>query len=332
MDRGRCHLIVIVMAALAWLVGTPARAAEPALALETKIPLGDVGGRIDHLAVDLDHRRLFVAELGNDSVGVVDLDTKRVAQRIGKLSEPQGVAYLPPLDTLAVANASDGSVRFFSGPGLEFAGRIELKDDADNIRVLPDARTIAVGFGSGGLALIDVARRARLRDIPLKDHPEAFQLEPGGARLFVNVPDGREIAEVDWQQGRQLASWRVPDARANFPMAFVAPRRQVIAVFRNPARLVALAADGGAVQASVATCGDADDVFHDARRDRLYVVCGEGAVDVLAAAGTGYRALSRIKTVSGARTGLFVPALDRLYVAVRARGAEPAAIWVFTPE
>jgi DNA-binding beta-propeller fold protein YncE len=329
MDRGRCHFIVIVVAALGWLVA-PA-AAEPALVLEAKIPLGDVGGRLDHLAIDLDHHRLFVAELGNDSVGVVDLDGRRVAQRIGRLSEPQGVAYLPPLNTLAVANASDGSVRFFGGPALDFVGRIELKDDADNIRVMPDAKTIAVGYGSGALAVIDVARRARVRDILLKDHPEAFQLEPGGTRLFVNVPDAGEVAEVDWQQGRQLASWHVRDVGLNFPMAFVASRRQVVAVFRSPARLVVLAADGGTVQSSVTTCGDADDVFHDAQRDRLYVICGDGAVDVLAADGAGYRELSRIKTVSGARTGLFAPALNRLYVAVRARGGEPAAIWVFKP-
>ena len=78
------------------------------------------------------------------------------------------------------------------------------------------------------------------------------------------------------------------------------------------------------------TCGDVDDLFIDARRQRIYVICGEGFVDVFDARDKLPR-LGRVPTVEGARTGLFVPDLDRLYVAVRARGREPAALWVFQP-
>src|SRR5215468_10572215 len=79
------------------------------------------------------------------------------------------------------------------------------------------------------------------------------------------------------------------------------------------------------------TCGDADDVFVDPRRRRVYVSCGEGVVDVLEQSDTGYRHVARVPTVSGARTSLYVPEIDRLFVAVRARSIEAAAIWVFRP-
>jgi DNA-binding beta-propeller fold protein YncE len=305
--------------------------AQPALELEAKIPLGDVSGRIDHLSIDLEHNRLFVAELGNDTVGVVDLQQRRVAQRLDKLREPQGVAYVPAVGTLVVANAKDGSVRFYSGSPLAPVGQLDLKDDADNIRVLPDGRTVIVGYGSGGLAVIDAAERARRADIALKEHPEGFQIDPASQHVFVNVPDNREIAVVDRAQGRQIASWNVPNARSNFPMALIGTRGEVVSVFRSPSRLVRLRASDGKVIDSQDTCGDADDVFHDAKRDRLYVTCGEGTVDVLRADGPAYVRLGRIPTNSGARTGLFVPELDRLFVAVRARGSEPAAIWIFKP-
>jgi hypothetical protein len=87
----------------------------------------------------------------------------------------------------------------------------------------------------------------------------------------------------------------------------------------------------GKREASVETCRDADDVFFDARRHRLYVSCGEGVIDVLGPDGSGQARLARVPTVSGARTSLFVPATDRLYLAVRATGSEPAGIWVFRP-
>jgi hypothetical protein len=61
------------------------------------------------------------------------------------------------------------------------------------------------------------------------------------------------------------------------------------------------------------------------------VICGAGYVDVLAARGDTYERVTRISTVSGARTGLFVPELDRLFVAARARGSAPAAVWEFRP-
>src|SRR5258708_7821570 len=135
--------------------------------LESKIPLGDVSGRIDHLAIDLSRRRLFVAELGNNTVSVVDLNEKKVQHVITGLKEPQGVGYVPSSDTLFVANAGDGSVLLFRGADYEAAGRIELGDDADNIRVDIASNRAFVGYGNGALAVIDPATNGKIADIPL---------------------------------------------------------------------------------------------------------------------------------------------------------------------
>ena len=157
-------------------------AEPPLLQLETKIPLGDVRGRIDHLAIDLARRRLFVAELGNDSIGIVDLKNDKLLRTISGFKEPQGVAYLPEVDTLYVANAGDGSVQLLQGESYGQAGRIELGKDADNIRVDPNANRVFVGYGDGALAVIDPASRSKIAAIPLPAHPESFQLARAGWR------------------------------------------------------------------------------------------------------------------------------------------------------
>lgn len=329
--RPGCRARTLLGAAGLLIAGAAAASAEPALEREATIPLGDVGGRIDHLAIDLDHRRVFVAELGNDSVGVVDLDRRRVVQRITAVREPQGVAYLPTLETLVVASGKTGTVTFYAGQPLAPAGRVDLKDDADNVRVLPDGRSVVVGYGDGGLAVIDVAARAVIGDIRLEAHPEGFQIDPNGSRIVVNLPDARAIAVVDHALRRQVARWAVPDARANFPMVWLGGRDEIVSVFRSPARLIRFRVSDGAVLSREAACGDADDVAHDAGRDRLYVICGDGTVQVLRGGEQGPVELERTGTVPGARTGLFVPELDRLLVAVRAHGGEPAAIWIFKP-
>ena len=331
----RFRIIVTLFSAAVVLSGVGSIAvAQPAetapLHLEAKIPLGNVHGRIDHMAVDLKRQRLFVAELGNDTVGVVDLANLKLLRTIAGLKEPQGVGYEPSTDTLYIANAGDGSVRLLEGNEYKSAGQIELGSDADNVRVDTAANRIFVGYGSGALAVIDPTTRSKVGDIKVKAHPEGFQIDHDAGQVFVNVPDAHGIAVVDRASQRQTGKWPIPDHRA-FPMALDPVRRQVLVIFRAPAELGVFSMTAGKLITTAETCGDADDLFIDAKRGRVYVSCGAGFVDVLEASGMTYRRAARIPTVSGARTSLFVPELDRLLVAVRTTSAEPAAIWVFRP-
>jgi len=308
----------------------PAHAADSAaLELESKIPLGEVRGRIDHLAFDPNRLRVFVAELGNDSVGVVDLKERKTVRTLTGLKEPQGIGYLPSTDTVYVANSSDGSVRLFQGPDLNAAGRIDLGDDADNVRVNDVAQQVLVGYGDGALAILDAVTHSKVADVSLKAHPESFRA--GRQRIYVNVPRAHEIAVIDQIARKQIGSWPTGELSANFPLALDESHQRVLAVFRHPAMLAAFQAQDGKRVAIEPTCGDSDDLFVDAKRNLIYVICGEGYVDVLAPRGQGYASRGRIATLSGARTGLFVPEIDRLIVAARARGSESAAVWVLRP-
>ncbi len=309
-----------------------ATAAEPEpFSLEARIPLGDVRGRIDHLAIDVARQRLLVAELGNNTVAIVDLRTGKPVHVIRDLKEPQGVGNAASTDTVYVANAGDGSVRLYRGDDYAEIGRIDLGEDADNIRVDSPGNRLYVGYGKGALAVIDLAARARIADIALKGHPESFQLQADGKTIFVNVPEAREIAVVDRAAGRQVASWPVPDA-TNFAMTLDNAAGRVLVVLRNAPRLVAYSSENGAAAPGLETCGDADDVFLDTRRHRVYVSCGEGYLDVFDGNAGNYRRIAHIGTAPGARTSLFVPELDRLFLAVRAGPAQGAAIWVYRPQ
>jgi hypothetical protein len=199
---------------------------------------------------------------------------------------------------------------------------------AHNIGIDAATQRVLVGYGEGAIAAIDFSQTRKSADFPVPAHPESFQRDPVTGWIFVNVPKVSAIVVIDGLTGKQTASWPLRGAGGNFPMALDEARRRVLVAFRAPARLGVFSMEGQTV-ANVELCGDADDVFVDSRRNHAYVSCGQGFIDVLDILSADYRRLARILTVPGARTAYFAPAMDRLFLAVRATSSEPAAIWVF---
>lgn len=299
------------------------------LQLVATIEMPNVKGRIDHFAVDVKGHRLYVAALGNDTVEVLDTASNRHERSISGFGEPQGVLYLPQVRSLYVANAG-GGVDILDDRSFKVTRHIEKLDDADNIRHDASTGSVIVGYGRGALRMLDAETGSSKGDIRLSGHPESFQLERNGSRVFVNVPTSRQVAVVDRSKGQVIATWPV-SARSNYPMAFDEKGQRLFIGARSPAVLLAVDTASGKEVAKVAVAGDTDDVFFDDLRKRIYVICGEGQVDVLRQESPDrYRREGSVKTASRARTGLFVPEDGRLYVAAPATGATPARVLIYS--
>jgi hypothetical protein len=218
----------------------------------------------------------------------------------------------------------------FDGSSLKRIKSIKLSDDADNIRHDVAAGQIYVGYGDGALSTLDAARSDRIADIQLNGHPESFQLEKSSPRIFVNIPTAKEIAVVDREKRLVTATWSTGDFTANYPMALDETHHRLFVGFRRPARLLVLDTDSGRVVAKLESPGDADDIFYDSSRRRIYIVGGEGFLGVFQQRDADhYEPMPKTPTASGARTGLFVPELNRLYVAVPHRGGQRAELRVY---
>jgi YVTN family beta-propeller protein len=306
-------------------------AADPPAALTPAgvIPLEGVAGRIDHMAVDPVGGRLFLAALGNNTVEIIDTNARKQVGRITGLRKPQGVAFLPDSGRLVVASGDDGKVRVYDRQ-LKPLGQVDDLDDADNVRYDAEAKLVYVGYGDGALAVIDPLAPRKLADIKLSAHPESFQLEAGGKRIFVNVPDAEHVAVVDREKRSVIDKWPIETAAANFPMALDEPHHRLFIGCRKPAKLLALDTDTGKRVTSLDCCGDADDLFYDAALRRIYVSGGEGCVSVIEQQDPGtYRTAGTLPTAPGARTSLFVPRTGSLYLAVPRRGDQRCELRIF---
>ncbi|MGA2765681.1 MAG: YncE family protein [Spirochaetia bacterium] len=303
--------------------------AQSALTLTRSIPLPGVEGRIDHLAIDLSGERLFVAALGNNSLEVVDLRSFSVTHSIGGLSEPQGVAYIKESSKLYVANAGTGECDVYDGSSYALLKRISLGEDADNMHFAAASRQLLVAAGNG-LSFIDIASDTVTERVGLPGRPEGFAVEQNGWRVFSNLPSsGGRLFVVDRQRALTTGQWRVG---ACFPLCLDEADNLLFIGTRAPARLHVMSTEGRRVVPDIGIDGDPDDVFYDAKRSAVYLSCGAGYIDVVAQlAPERYGPVTRIPTAQGARTSLWVPEQDRLFVAVPHRGDQKAEIRIYEP-
>jgi DNA-binding beta-propeller fold protein YncE len=298
--------------------------------LTRSIDLPAVEGRIDHLALDTVRHQLFVAALGNNTVEVLDLERGVHAQSLAGFPEPQGIVALPDLNLVAVANGKSGDLRLLDMASRQTRKTIPLSEDADNVRYDADAKRIYVAHGSGAISAIDAVSGRALGGVRLGGHPESFQLERSGTRIFVNVPDAKHVAVIDRQTMKLVTTWAVTGAEANYPMALDEEGHRLFVGCRRPAKVLVFDTSSGLQIGAFDISGDTDDLFYDAARKRLYISCGEGFLDVFQQQDLGrFARIALVATAAGARTSLFVPEQYRLYLAVPHRGDQKAEIRVY---
>ena len=306
---------------------------SPALRPVATVRLPGVKGRIDHLAFDPARQRLFVAGLGNNTVEIVDTAKAAHLKSLSGFHEPQGIAVVADLGSVAVANGDTGTLQLIDAESFATRWTIEIGGDADNVRYDRAAKRLYVA-AVGGLFAIDPAAGKKVGHVPINGHPESFQLETVGTRVFANLPGlvSSQIIAGDRQSMKVTAQWGTQGCGGNYPMGLDEATSRLFIGCRRPARLALVDTKSGAIVTTIEAVGDTDDLFYDEGRRRVYVIGGEGFVDVLARDGDRLQRSGRVSTRDGARTGLWVGSQSRLYVAVPERSGQSAEIRVFEAE
>src|SRR6266852_761426 len=328
------------LATLFVLSSSTAGQESPALSLKTHIPLPNVTGRIDHLSVDLKGQRLFVAAVANHTLEVIDLQSGKQVHTITDLAEPQGVYYDASTNRLFVACGLDGVTKIYDGTTFQLLGSVKFPDDADNIRYDARSKGVIVGYagakqlrkreeGAGGLGFLD-SNGKKSGDIVIDAHPESFRLEEAGTRLFVNVPDKKEIEVIDAVKRTVLARWPVTSSQNNFPMALDEAHHRLFVGCWVPPRLLVFDTETGKEVASGEIAGSTDDLFYDSRRGRVYVLASQGFLEVFQQKDPDhYDRIARYPTPPRTQTGLFVPEWGKLFAAVQKQGEQSAEVRVY---
>jgi DNA-binding beta-propeller fold protein YncE len=304
-------------------------AGQTRLELVQTIPLQGKPGRLDHLALDARGQRLFVANLSNASLDIVDLRAGKLLKQIPDQRKIQGVAYAPELDRIFVGNGEGNACNVFDGKDYALVKSIKLPG-ADNVRYEPSSGRVYVGHAEKALAVVDAKTLTPIATVQLPGPPEAFQLDPAGQRLYLNCHSPAQVAVLDLKANKVNSTYPLKDAKANYPLALDAAGQRVFVGCRQPPRILVLDARTGQERTHVDIPRDTDDLFHDARRKRLYATCGEGYLAVIEErAPDRFEVVEKITTAKLARTGLFDPASGRLYVVLPAHEGKGPLVRVY---
>lgn len=311
-------------------IGFPGSRAACQLQFVQTLPLSGAVGRIDHMAADTNSNRLFVAALGNNSVAVIDLQRGKVIHVISGLSEPQGVVFVPRTGTLYVSNGGDGQVNSFDSISYRLTGTVRFSSDADNIRFDPGLDELFVGYGQGGIGVVNASSGQVTATIPLIGHPESFQLASSENLIYVNVPASNYVAVINRSTDSVTYKWPIINASSNFAMALDEGNHRLFVGTRTPAEVIVFDTKTGNVIARVAVPNDPDDIYYDSSNRCIFVSSGQGSLGIIRQVDPNhYVSVGVLPTSLGARTSLLVPEQNRFYVAAPSSGTAPATILVF---
>lgn len=327
----------VLILSLAGAVSVAAAENGGTLTLVKTIALPSVEGRFDHFAYDGDGDRLFVAATGNHSVEIVNVKTGKVVDSIRGLGKPHGLAWIPEEGKLFVADGSLAALKVYTGSPLKEVASLTLSADADDMIYDATSKMLYVGHGGsdaaipGRIAVVNVRDNSLVDNLPVAAHPEALEIDPSGKRVFANIADSGEIVVIDSKTHSIKATWKLSRAKDNVPAAYDADDHALLVGCRKPARSVSVDVGTGMEVSDLPSAAGADDLFYDARQHRAYLITGSGTVDVYQVApDKSLKALDSVSTRQGAKTGLLVPSLRVLFVAVPATSTEPAEIRMYS--
>jgi DNA-binding beta-propeller fold protein YncE len=323
---------------------THSQGRQDPLRLVQTISIPGVEGRFDHLAVDLKGKRLFLAAQAHRSVEVFDLAVGKSIHSIGGIGEPHAERYVPALNELLVSigDEAEGALKILNGSTFETLATFKILVDADGIAYDPATQYVYIengGKDAGNteyclISVIDTANRKNIGDIRVAGAElEAMAVEHSGARLFVNMKTLKQVGIIDRNKLQVISTWPIPGAGVNTPLALDEMHHRLFIGAREPAEVVVFDTDTGKVIAKIPCVGEADDMFYDEARKRIYVTGDEGFISIIAQTDADhYEPLAKLRTKAGARNSLFVPELDRFFVAVPSEGQKEAELLVFQVE
>jgi WD40 repeat protein len=331
---------VIILLALVASFGTLAHAQQKQpLKLIKSVPLPALNdGDFDHFTADLASKRLFSAAEENSKALVFDLDSGKLLYTMTDLKAPHSLVYRDDLKKLYVVDGDLGKIRMYDGTTYKNAGDIDVREGADSMAYDPATKYMYVITGgtdakmpNSYLTTVDSSTGKKLGDIKLdSDDVEGVVLEKSGPRAFVVIRGNNTIEVFDRQKQTLLATWPLlKEATKPTAMAFDEATHRLFIGTRNPGRLVVVDSNSGQVVANQPGASMIDDMGFDSSHKLIFFAATE-CLDVFQERDADHvERIGHVPTAFRAKTGIYVPELNRYYLGVPHHETKSAELRIY---
>jgi DNA-binding beta-propeller fold protein YncE len=337
-------LFIAVMALSAALLAQTPQVAP--LRLETSIPMPGIKGDFDHFGADVEGNRLFLAAEEHKTVEVFDLKTGKHLHSVLGFDAPHQIVYVPQNNTILVTDSGPeggnaGYVRVISGESYKIINSIKTLAAADSAGYNPATHLMYADTGGTEakmdytvVSVIDTPSAKVTNEIKVDSgRVEAIRFEHDGTRMFANLRTKGQVGVYDQKQNKLLANWDIKGAKENVSMALDEANHRLFVVCRKPAALVVFDTESGKQVASLPTVDRADDMAYDSKRKQIYISGGNGFIAVYSQKDPDhYEEIAKVPSGPAAKISIFIPQLDRLYVAASALGTNSAKLLIYKPQ
>ena len=332
-----CWSLLVLFAIPLLLHGQP----SAPLKLIQRIPLpGLKEGDFDHFAINLDEHRLFLTAEANGLVEVFDTQTNKLIHTIRGLQAPHSMVYRADLKRLFVVDGDASDIKVYDTTTYGLVGDVPLHIDADSQAYDPETKLMYVVSGGreahtpySYISIVDTTQSKKILDMKIDANwLEGLALEKHGPRLFVNITAENAVGVMGRTQHSIVARWPIPaDTQQNLPLFLDEPNHRLLLTTRKSPRLIVVDSDTGKVTASIPCVGMVDDIAYDAKLKRIYL-SGDHFVEVFKQDDADhYTSLGKVASGFRAKTALFVPDLNRYFLAVPRHGNRGAQVRVYEP-
>lgn len=307
---------------------------DPPLRLIQTTFLPGYVGDFEHFAADIKGNRLFLIAEDHKTVEVLDIHTGKRLHTITGFGQPHAIEYLPGPNSLIVTEGDEesGGVDLVNGGNYKILDKIKLPANVDGGVYNPTNKYYYVESGGDGpdakthlLSIIDTQNFKLIGDITLPGtKSEAMAIDHSGTKLYVNLRGPDEIGVVDLLTRQLVARWPIPEAKNENALVLDEPNHRLFSASHTPPKLFVFDIDTGKVIASLPCAENSDDMSYDPVRKRIYIT-GDGSTSVFEQRDADhYMLVAEVPTSYRAKTSIFVPELNRLYIAVASRGKRVA--------
>ena len=292
--------------------------------LVKELPLPGYTGDFDHLAVDRDRGRLLVAAEDHATVEVYNLKTLAHEKTVTGFGAPHSFLIRPGAKTVIVTDSGKQMSAIRNADTLAVEKKIVLTEGADSSKYDKAANVYYIVTGgkdvdmkTANLDAVNPDTGAKVGEITFPDnHVEALDIDPTSDKLYVNLTQTNKLAVVDRKAMRVLATWPIPAAQQNAMVVMDPQQHRLYVVCRAPGKVVVLDSTDGHLIGTEAAPLRADDVMFDAAAHRLYVPGGEGWMGIYDTSDANHlKLLQKVPTAPGAKTGVLLPDMHRLFLA-----------------